>query len=108
MKALQYRSFGGHEVLEWGEIAEPVAASGRVLVERRRAGAPISRIAQGDRQGLTGPLMRPGYAGAVARSRSASQIMAASREAPHISADGCKPPQNAGRSGRPNTLQRLS
>jgi hypothetical protein len=34
--------------------------------------------------------------------------MACSRVSPHISAEGCKPPQNAGRSGLPKILQRLS
>lgn len=34
--------------------------------------------------------------------------MACSRRSPHISADGCKPPQNAGRSGWPKMRQRLS
>jgi len=34
--------------------------------------------------------------------------MACSRSAPHISADACKPPQKAGRSGFPNIRQRLS
>ncbi|GJG93507.1 hypothetical protein CBA19C6_03480 [Cupriavidus pauculus] len=47
-------------------------------------------------------------AGAVACSSRVSQIMADSRESPHISADGRSPPQNPGRSGRPNTAQRMS
>lgn len=34
--------------------------------------------------------------------------MACSRSAPHISSDGCSPPQNAGRSGLPKMRQRLS
>ncbi len=34
--------------------------------------------------------------------------LAPSREPPHISAEGCKPPQKAGRSGRPNTAQALA
>lgn len=46
--------------------------------------------------------------GAVACSSSASQRTACSRLLPHISADGCKLPQKAGRSGRPKILQRLS
>ena len=37
--------------------------------------------------------------GAVARSSADSQTMASPRLPPHISADGCKPPQKAGRSG---------
>ncbi|MDF9432391.1 hypothetical protein EM868_21780 [Cupriavidus gilardii] len=47
-------------------------------------------------------------AGAVATSSCVSQCSAASRDSPHISADGCRPPQKAGRSGRPNTAQRIS
>ena len=46
--------------------------------------------------------------GAVARSSSSSQRIACSRLSPHMSRDGCKPPQKAGRSGRPKILQRLS
>lgn len=46
--------------------------------------------------------------GAVSRSSSVSQPMACSRLAPHISAEGCKPPQKAGRSGWPKIRQRLS
>lgn len=41
-------------------------------------------------------------------SSRASQWTAASREPPHISADGRSPPQNAGRSGLPKTAQRMS
>ncbi|MBB5392512.1 hypothetical protein FB599_2296 [Herbaspirillum sp. SJZ130] len=47
-------------------------------------------------------------AGAVAASNAPSQNMAAARLSPHISADGCRPPQKAGRSGRPKTLQRIA
>jgi hypothetical protein len=46
--------------------------------------------------------------GAVACSSRVSQSMADSRESPHISADGRRPPQNPGRSGCPNTAQRIS
>jgi hypothetical protein len=46
--------------------------------------------------------------GAVAASSCCSQRMACSRLLPHISADGCRPPQKAGRSGRPKIRQRLS
>jgi hypothetical protein len=46
--------------------------------------------------------------GSVACSSRDNQIIASAREAPHISGDGCSPPQNAGRSGWPNTLQRNS
>jgi hypothetical protein len=41
-------------------------------------------------------------------SSRVNQMSAASRESPHISSEGRKPPQNAGRSGRPNTAQRMS
>lgn len=34
--------------------------------------------------------------------------MACSRLLPHMSSDGCKPPQKAGRCGWPKILQRLS
>ena len=46
--------------------------------------------------------------GAVARSSSPSHSIACSRVAPHISADGCNPPQKAGRSGLPKIRQRSS
>jgi hypothetical protein len=46
--------------------------------------------------------------GAVAASRFASQINACSRLSPHISSDGCKPEQHAGRCGWPNRVQRKS
>jgi len=42
--------------------------------------------------------------GQVACSKRVSQTSASSRESPHISAEGCNPPQKAGRSGLPNTL----
>lgn len=47
-------------------------------------------------------------AGAVSASSRVSQAMACARSSPHISAEGCSPPQKAGRSGRPNILQRMS
>ncbi|RSZ59430.1 hypothetical protein EJB06_09745 [Massilia atriviolacea] len=47
-------------------------------------------------------------AGAVARSSSPSHWIACSRLLPHISSDGCRPPQKAGRSGLPKIRQRLS
>ena len=53
-------------------------------------------------------LLAAAVQGAVSRSSSSSQRTACSRLLPHISSDGCKPPQNAGRSGRPKILQRLS
>lgn len=46
--------------------------------------------------------------GRVACSSRLSHASASSRELPHISADGCRPAQNAGRPGWPNTLQRNS
>jgi hypothetical protein len=48
------------------------------------------------------------YPGRVLTSRSASQNIACSRVSPHISCEGCKPPQHAGRSGRPKIVQRKS
>jgi len=47
-------------------------------------------------------------AGRVACSNRASQVSACSRDAPHISAEGCNPAQKAGRSGFPKTSQRWS
>lgn len=44
--------------------------------------------------------------GHVACSKRDSQASASSRDSPHISAEGCKPPQNAGRVDVPNTLHR--
>ncbi len=46
--------------------------------------------------------------GSVSCSSRDNHITASSREAPHISAEGCSPPQKAGRCGWPNTLQRSS
>ena len=46
--------------------------------------------------------------GAVALSRSPSHCIAYSRSVPHISTDGCNPPQKAGRSGFPKIRHRLS
>ncbi len=48
------------------------------------------------------------YTGCVARSSCVNQFIACSRDVPHISAEGCNPPQKAGRCGWPNTLQRSS
>lgn len=44
--------------------------------------------------------------GRVASSKLDSHCIACSRDSPHISAEGCSPPQKRGRSGLPNTLQR--
>ena len=60
------------------------------------------------RQGADGAGVRAYCAGAVARSSSLNQRIACSRLEPHMSADGCKPPQNAGRSGLPKMRHRLS
>jgi hypothetical protein len=46
--------------------------------------------------------------GVVSCSNRVSQIIACSRDSPHISTEGCKLAQKAGRSGRPNIAQRLS
>lgn len=48
------------------------------------------------------------YTGCVASSNRDNHTIASSRVVPHISSEGCSPPQNAGRSGVPNTLQRNS
>lgn len=54
-------------------------------------------------------LGQPSYGGgAVARSSSSSHRIACSRDGPHISADGCRPAQNAGRSGWPKMAQPLA
>ena len=57
---------------------------------------------------LAAGFQRPLCAGAVATSSCVSHCKACSRLSPHISPDGCKPPQNAGRSGLPNKAQRRS
>jgi hypothetical protein len=46
--------------------------------------------------------------GLVSRSSRSSQAIASSRDPPHISAEGCKLAQKAGRSGRPKNAQRSS
>ncbi|APR34761.1 hypothetical protein BTO02_04240 [Paraburkholderia sp. SOS3] len=46
--------------------------------------------------------------GRVSCSSRASQTSASARDAPHISACGCKPEQQAGRSGLPKIAQRRS
>ncbi|TCG05664.1 hypothetical protein BZM27_32085 [Paraburkholderia steynii] len=52
---------------------------------------------------------KPGHGhGRVSASRRASQTSASSREVPHISACGCRPEQQAGRSGLPKIAQRRS
>jgi hypothetical protein len=44
----------------------------------------------------------------VTHSNRPNQAIACARDVPHISAEGCRPAQNAGRSGRPKILQRLA
>lgn len=46
------------------------------------------------------------YPGRVITSSSLNQRSAYSRELPHISNDGCRPEQHAGRSARPKMVQR--
>ena len=46
--------------------------------------------------------------GQVACSKRVSHASACSRDSPHISTEGCSPPQKAGRSRVPKTLQRSS
>ena len=48
------------------------------------------------------------YSGFVACSSRDNHNIASSRDAPHISCEGCSPAQKAGRCGCPNTLQRSS
>lgn len=48
------------------------------------------------------------YSGRVAASRFASQASACTRVSPHISTEGCRPAQQAGRSGRAKMVQRKS
>ncbi|MBU6271357.1 MAG: hypothetical protein KGQ67_08650, partial [Betaproteobacteria bacterium] len=50
----------------------------------------------------------PDGAGAVSRSRRASQARACAGESPHIAGDGISPAQQRGRSGRPKRAQRRS
>ncbi len=83
-----------------GTFAECVAAE-----SKRRASAEQS---EGAAIKLIGPGVQASYAGAVSRSRSSSQAIACTRLVPHMSAEGCSPPQNAGRSGLPKMRQRLS
>ena len=47
-------------------------------------------------------------AGRVIASSRVSQCIACTAVSPHISCDGCRPPQKAGRSGRPKRRQRSS
>mgnify|MGYP000630876003 CR=1 FL=1 len=51
--------------------------------------------------------MRPGYPGAVVRSRSLNHCIACSRDDPHMSADACSPAQTAGRPGWAKMAQPL-
>jgi hypothetical protein len=48
------------------------------------------------------------YSGFVACSSRDNHNIASSRDAPHISSEGCSPAQKAGRCGWQNTLQRSS
>jgi hypothetical protein len=48
------------------------------------------------------------YSGFVANSSRDNHNIASSRDAPHISCEGCSPAQKAGRCGWPNTLQHNS
>jgi hypothetical protein len=54
------------------------------------------------------PTAQDRFHGAVARSSSSSQRIACGRLAPHISSEGCRPEQQAGRSGCPKMRQRMS
>lgn len=73
----------------------------RVLMVMIRSPGGAVRRARGGAAGQA-------QVGAVACSSVASHNMACSRVVPHISADGCRPAQTAGRSGRPKIRQPLS
>jgi len=53
MKALQFRSFGGPEVLEWCETADPAPGPGEVIVKLEAAGMNYADIYR--REGLFSP-----------------------------------------------------
>ena len=53
MKALQFRSFGGPEVLEWCETADPAPGPGEVIVKLEAAGMYYADIYR--REGLFSP-----------------------------------------------------
>lgn len=91
--------------------------SSRVRKQPRQMSSPRA-VVQWPVQGQAGEISsrrREGFKrmpdyndGSVASSNRASQANACARDSPHISTEGCSPPQNEGRSVRPNTLQRSS
>jgi NADPH:quinone reductase-like Zn-dependent oxidoreductase len=64
MKALQFRSYGGLEVLEWGDAPEPHAGPGQVRIAVRAASVnPVDwKMFSAARSGGE-PLAQPGYLG---------------------------------------------
>ena len=64
MRALQFRAYGGPEVLEWAEAPDPHAGPGQIRIAVRAASVNTM-----DRKVLTGmrsggkPMVGPGYLG---------------------------------------------
>jgi NADPH:quinone reductase-like Zn-dependent oxidoreductase len=67
MRALQYRAYGGPEVLEWGEAPDPHAGPGQIRVAVRAASVnPIDwKAISGDRSGGK-PMEGTGFVGSDA------------------------------------------
>ena len=94
-------------------ISSQRLTSSKVRRQLRQTSSP-STVVQWPMQGeaevisreLTAICMGRDYSGFVACSSLDNHSIASSREAPHISCEGCNPPQKAGRCGWPNTLQR--
>lgn len=84
--------------------AHIIPQHGGAMADARRSRGDLQR-GKGRRAKLHGADYTCGL---VADSINPSHSSACSREAPHISAEGCNPAQKAGRSGEPNTLQRRS
>nr|WP_222846742.1 NUDIX domain-containing protein [Chitinolyticbacter meiyuanensis] len=92
---------GGHEfAFFWHPLAAEPDDDGHPLFAGALHALRV-RLAECDCRVLTPPAH-----GAVACSSRVSQAMAPARSAPHMSSAGCNPPHTAGRSGRPNSLQR--
>jgi hypothetical protein len=96
-------------------ISSQRLTSSKVRRQLRQTSSPSTVVQwpmQGESEvisrGMSVACMGRDYTGCVASSNRVNQFMASSRDAPHISAEGCSPPQKGGRCGRPNTLQRNS
>ncbi len=61
-----------------------------------------------DMAGMSDMACMSGSHGFVSFSRKSKYLKASSADAPHISRDGCRPTQNFGLSGFPNSLHLLS